>query len=624
MPLAREQRKLAAILFADAVGSSRLMGRDESGTVARLLEHLNLRLAPAVARRGGRVIRLKGDGGLVEFGSAVDALAAAIDFQQAMVEANRDQPEDKAIVFRVGLHLGDVIVEGDDIYGDDVNVAARLETAAPPGGIVVSRAVREAAQGRLKANLHAMGELALKNIDRPIGAFRVEWAAEDWPAHCAASGAGAPMEPAPLPLPDKPSIAVLPFANMSGDPEQEYFTDGITEDIITELSRFHELFVIARNSSFTYKGRAVDVRVVAGELGVRYVLEGSIRKAVNRVRVTGQLIDAVSGNHIWAERYDRVLEDVFAVQEELTRSIVRAIAPQILDAEAEKIHRRRPEDLNAYEIAVRANAKANEAWLKSDAGLRDGAIADAAAALAIDPRSATALTALAFAQWQHLAFATAADRAAAWREGMDAAERAIEIDRSRAFAHSMKGLLLAFSVDRDRIDEALACARHSYELNPHSMQAVTALSFIEIVWGEPESAIEHLLEALRLSPRDPQRPIVFLNLAMASGCAGRYADGIDYARLGLHEAPGFAPLHAHLAVNYVGLGDFAKARAAVEESTRIAPGQVERSLAGFMFRKPEHQRRGTTFLRIAAGLEDPAAADALRGRPAPSRAARRG
>src|SRR5262247_2513908 len=315
MPLAREQRRLAAILFADAVGSSLLMGRDESSIVARLLQHLNQRLAPAVARRGGRVIRLKGDGALVEFASAVDALAAAIEFQQAMIEANRGQPDDQAIVFRIGLHLGDVIVEGDDIYGDAVNVAARLEAEAPAGGIIVSRAVREAATGRLKVSLHALGELALKNIERPIRAFRAEWSAEDWPAHTVASQAAAsPKEPTPaLTLPDKPSIAVLPFQNMSGDPDQEYFADGITEDIITDLSRSRSLFVIARNSSFTYKGRAVDVKQVSRELGVRYVLEGSVRRGGNRVRITAQLIDAGTGNHLWAERYDRDLLDIFVV-----------------------------------------------------------------------------------------------------------------------------------------------------------------------------------------------------------------------------------------------------------------------------------------------------------------------
>jgi adenylate cyclase len=310
MLLAREQRRLAAILFADAVGSSRLMGRDESGTVARLLEHLTQRLAPAATRHGGRVVRIKGDGSLIEFASAVDALGAAIDFQQAMIEANRGQPGEKTIVFRVGLHLGDVIVAGDDIYGDDVNVAARLEAEAPPGGIIVSRAVREAVSGRLKVSLHALGELALKNIERPIRAFRVEWDATDWKTMEAdAPKPAIPAEPttSSLALPDKPSIAVLPFQNMSGDPEQEYFTDGITEDIITELSRFHSLFVIAQNSSFSYKGKSRDIQHVGRDLGVRYVLEGSIRRSSGRIRVTGQLIDTLTGNHIWAERYDRVL-----------------------------------------------------------------------------------------------------------------------------------------------------------------------------------------------------------------------------------------------------------------------------------------------------------------------------
>jgi adenylate cyclase len=614
--VSREQviRRLAAIMVIDVVGYARLMGADESGTHLRLKTHRSERIEPIIRRRRGRLIKLTGDGAMIEFASAVDALSAAIEVQQAMADANRDQPADTAIVFRIGLDLGDLIVDDNELYGDGVNIAVRLEAVAPAGGIVISASMHDAVAGRLETNFEDLGSLVLKNIDRPVGAFRVEWSAADWSGE-AGNGASPSIAAAlagPPALPDKPSIAILPFTNMSADPEQEYFTDGITEDIITEMSRFHEIFVIARNSTFTYKGRSVDVRLVATELGVRYVLEGSIRKAANRVRVTGQLIDALSGSHIWAERYDRVLKDIFAVQEELTRSIVRAIAPQILDADVEKIHRRRPEDLNAYEIAVRANAKAWDAWFKSDSGLRDAAIADAAAALAIDPRSTTALGTLAFAHWQHLAFATAVDRAAVWREGMRAADLAIEIDRSFSFAHGMKGLLLAFSVDRDRIDEALACAQLSYELNPHSMVALTSLSFIEIVSGEPESAIEHLLEALRLSPRDPQRPSVLLNLAMASGCARRYADGVNYATLGIREAPGLATLYAHLAVNYVGLGEIAKARAALDESTRIAPGQVERSLAGFMFRKQEHQRRGTTFLRVAAGLEDPTAADALR------------
>src|SRR5262245_17761814 len=350
------------------------MGRDESGTVARLLEHLNQRLAPAATRRGGRVVRLKGDGSLVEFASAVDALAAAIDFQQTMIEANRDQPDDRAISFRIGLHLGDVVVEGDDIYGDAVNVAARLESEAPPGGVVASRAVREAVTGRLKVSLHALGELALKNIERPIRAFRVEWSAEDWPVHSIASAAALPMEPAPaLTLPDKPSIAVLPFQNMSGDAEQEYFADGITEDIITALSHIPSLFVIARNSSFAYKGKAIDIRQIGRELGVRYVLEGSVRKAGQRLRITGQLVEAETGSHLWAHRFDSVLEDVFDLQDRVTMAVAGAIEPSVTQAEIRRANRKPTENLQAYDWLLRALGEEQLYSRQHRSGHADGA-----------------------------------------------------------------------------------------------------------------------------------------------------------------------------------------------------------------------------------------------------------
>src|SRR5262245_54414123 len=277
--MSREQRKLAAILAADVVGYSRLMGRDESGTLARLRKNRAERLDPVVAKYGGRLVKLTGDGALIEFASAVDALSAAIEVQQAMAEANSDQPADTALVFRMGLHLGDLIVDGDDLYGDGVNIAARLEAEAPPGGIIVSRAVREAVDGRLRAKLHALGDLNLRNIQRPIRAFRVAWDEADWQAPAASAAVHTEPEAPTLALPDKPSIAVLPFLNMTGDPGQEYFTDGVTEDIITELSRFHALFVIARNSSFSYKGKSPDIRQVGRDLGVRYVLEGSTRRS---------------------------------------------------------------------------------------------------------------------------------------------------------------------------------------------------------------------------------------------------------------------------------------------------------------------------------------------------------
>lgn len=602
--MVREQRRLAAVVSADVAGYSRLMGRDESGTLATLKALRREVVDPRIAAHGGRIVKTTGDGLLVEFPSVVDAVRCVVEVQTEMFARGSAMPDDRRIAFRIGINLGDIIADDGDIFGDGVNIAARLQEIAPVGGLCVSDRVHEDARDRLDLAFEDQGPRTLKNIARPVHVWR--WFPAGMPTPTTIAGDG------PLALPDKPSIAVLPFDNMSGDPQQEYFTDGITDDVITELARFHELFVIARNSSFSYKGKSADIRQIGRDLGVRYVLEGSIRKAANRIRVTGQLIDATSGAHIWAERYDRVLEDIFAVQEELTRSIVRAIAPQILDAETAKVARRRPESLSAYEVAVRASGKTFDAWVKSDRGLRDAAIADARQALAIDPRSVIALTALAFAQWQHIAYSTASDRAALWRDGMAAIDRAVEVDRDYTFAHSVCGLLLAFAPDRDRIADALASARQGYELNPHMMVALTILSFIEIVSGDPESAIAHLLEAQRLSPRDPQRQTMMLNLAMACECARRYADGVEYARLGIREAPHFAPLYAHLAVNYVGLGEIAKARAALDEATRIAPDQVERSLAGFMFRNPDHQRRGTTFLRVAAGLEAPEAADPLR------------
>lgn len=618
MPEERVTRRLAAILAADVVGYSRLMGRDESGTLARLKAYRTQYVEPALARRGGRIVKLTGDGLLMEFGSAVDALGAAIELQQIFADANRDSPADNSIVFRVGLHLGDLIVDGDDLYGDGVNVAARLEAEAPPGGIVVSRNVQEAVVGRLPATFDDLGDLALKNIERPVRAFRVGWQAADWPmTTLPATSQPATSVPGavdlPLALPDKPSIVVLPFANMSNDAEQEYFADGVTEDIITELSRFHELFVIARNSSFTYKGRAVDVRNVAAELGVRYVLEGSIRKAGQRIRVTGQLIDAASGNHIWAERYDRILEDIFAVQEELTQSIVGAIAPHIRDAEVAKA-RRRPGSLGAYEIAVRANAKAWEAYGKSDSALRDEAISEARAALAIDGSSTIALNALVLAQWQHVLLGTA-DREAALRDGMAAADRSIEVDRNGNLGHTWRGVMLAFRGDGTRSIDALASARRGHELNPHDSLSLVALGFIEINEDEAESATGHLLQALRVSPRDPLRHMMFHQLARASLLSRRYADGIDHALAAIREAPNLPVGHIQLALNRVGLGDIALARVAFDETRRLSPRYAEqwfRPKLPVACRNPSHSERIRTFARIAAGLEEPDAAEAVR------------
>jgi len=319
----RVERRLTAIFAGDVAGYSRLMGADEEGTLSRLNAHRREFLEPKIAQHRGRIVKRTGDGILIEFASAVDAARCAVEIQHGMIERNAPEPQDKRIEFRIGIHVGDIIIEDGDMFGDGVNIAARLEGIAQPGGICISDDAYRQVRGKLDANFQDAGEQELKNIARPVRVYHLR------------PGGGATETPA-LALPDKPSIAVLPFQNMSGDPEQEYFADGMVEDIITGLSRIKWLFVIARNSTFTYKGRATDVKQVGRELGVRYVLEGSVRKAADRVRITGQLIDAATGAHVWAQRFDRRLEDIFALQDEITLNVVGAIEPSLRDAEIER------------------------------------------------------------------------------------------------------------------------------------------------------------------------------------------------------------------------------------------------------------------------------------------------
>ncbi|HEY5637078.1 MAG TPA: adenylate/guanylate cyclase domain-containing protein [Burkholderiales bacterium] len=601
------RQRLAAILAADVAGYSRLMSMDERATVAAL-DAARAVFRARIESNAGRVIDMAGDSVLAVFETATGAVSAALEVRKSLDDASTDTAEDQRMRFRIGVHLGDVIEKADGtIYGDGVNIAARLEGLAEAGGICVSESIRAAVRGKVEAEFEDLGEQTVKNIAEPVHAYRVK----------VTSGAGTqPQRSATdidLTLPDKPSIAVLPFTNMSGDPEQEYFTDGVTEDIITELSRFRSLFVIARNSTFTYKGRAVDVRTVAKELGVRYVLEGSVRKAGNRVRVTGQLIDSLTGNHIWAERYDRVLEDVFEVQEEVTRAIVAAIAPKIDAAELEKTRRRRPESLSAYEIAVRAVAFAHEAMIRSDKALRDEAIREARRALEIDPRSAHALNALAYAQWQHLLNKTASDPKAAFDEGLAATATAIEADGSDHDAHANRAWLFQFAPDQPRWDEAMASAGHAAELNPNAFFALGSLGTLESYNGNPARGIELLNRTLRISPRDALKAYVYSGLASACFFNCDYVHGVEYAQRGLSLAPEFLFLHAHGCVNHVGLGQLEKAKAAFNVVRRLSPEYAESRLRGeITFRRPEDVKRYTTFLRVAAGLEDPAAADALR------------
>ena len=339
------ERRLAAILSADVVGYSRLMGEDEVGTLEALKAHRAEFVDPEIERHSGRIVKLMGDGALVEFASVVDAVECAIVVQRGMAERNTGVAEERRIEFRIGVNVGDIIVEGDDIYGDGVNVAARIEALAEPGGICISRAARDQVRDKLDITLGDMGEVEVKNIARPVRIFRV-------PIDAAGADAGGGPARAATALPDKPSIAVLPFDNMSGDPEQEFFADGLTEDILTALSRFHGLFVISRNSAFVYKGKATNLQQVARDLGVQYVVEGSVRKAGNRVRVTVQLIDAEADRSIWAERYDRDLEDIFAVQDEVTTAIVATLPGRIDAAALERAERKLPENMAAHEFVM--------------------------------------------------------------------------------------------------------------------------------------------------------------------------------------------------------------------------------------------------------------------------------
>jgi len=375
-PQDRVERRLAAIFAGDVAGYSRLMGQAEAGTLARLNALRRELIDPEIAEHKGRIVKTTGDGILIEFPSVVEAVSCAVAVQHGMASRNAAIPLDQRIEFRIGINLGDVIVEDGDIHGDGVNVAARLEALAEPGGICVSRVVRDQVRDKLDIAFEDLGEQALKNIARPVRVFRVR-----------PDAAVSAVSPAPaLALPDKPSIAVLPFENMSGDPEQEYFADGMVEDIITGLSRIKWLFVIARNSTFVYKGRAVDVKQIGRELGVRYVLEGSVRKLGNRVRITGQLIDTANAAHVWAERYDRALDDIFALQDELTMSVVGAIEPTLRRAEIERARRKRPDSLDAYDLYLRALPFAFSAMPET----ADKAVPSLEQAIAIEPDYAAA------------------------------------------------------------------------------------------------------------------------------------------------------------------------------------------------------------------------------------------
>jgi TolB-like protein/class 3 adenylate cyclase len=598
----RVVRRLAAVLAADVAGYSRLMGRDEHGTLARLKAHRTESLEPTLARHGGRLVKLTGDGALVEFASAVDALGAAIEFQQAMGEANRDQPQHNVIVFRIGLHIGDMIVDGDDLYGDGVNVAARLETEAPPGGIVISGDMHNAVAGRLKATFDDLGALDLKNIERPLQAFRVNWNAADWTIKAAATsipsiGTMAQAVEAPLLLPAKSSIAVLPFQNMSGDPEQEYFVDGLVEDIITALSRFKSLFVIARNSSFTYKGKAVDIKQVGRELGVRYVLEGSVRKAGSRVRITGQLIDSETGAHIWAERYDGDSADVFELQDKVTLDVVAAITPRLEQAEIDRSSRVPTANLRAYDYYLRGTAKFYQ-------GSREDCRESLQLfyqAIDLDPNFAgaygMAVRCHAFIKsntWQ-------VDGAKEDAETERLARQAVVLARDDASVLAWAAWGLAMVV-RD-LDSAASLIAKALTLNPNLAIAWAASAWVNVWLGKAELAIEQFPRAIRLSPLNPNMVMIVNGTAHAYFMAGRYEDALAVAAV--PQEPPLIPLIRIAAASAALAGRHEDARKFLAQYTKSDPTRRISNLDSVMgpYRRREdldHYKKG---LRLAGLAE---------------------
>ena len=558
-PQSNMQRRLAAILSADAVGYSRLMGGDDVATV-RTLSTCRAIIAEIVASFGGRVVDSPGDNILAEFPSAVDAVKSASAIQIKLGAANADLSEDRRMAFRIGVNLGDVLVENGRLYGDGVNVAARMESQAEPGGICVSGKIYEEVAGKLDLSFHDMGEQTVKNIAKPVRVYRVTSAVD-----AAKSAPAAPPARATLALPDKPSIAVLAFQNMSGDPEQEYFSDGLSEDIITDLSKISELHVIARNSSFTYKGKPVDVKLVGRELGVRYVLEGSVRKAGNRVRITGQLIDATSDAHVWADRFDRDLTDIFAVQDEVTRNIVDALKIKLTPAEAAK--------LGAEGEA--AKGKAHDFYMLGRetlfGAIKSREVFDRTTdlfeqAISEDPGYGPPYAGMAMAfglNWQN-------HWTDDWSQGLDKAMEyaglALRKSPQVAFVHYVAALTYMFKRDLDR---CAAEADAALAINPNFALAYNARSLPFLYGGEPLAAVPHIEQAMRLDPLYAHQYRHFLGTAYL--VAGQYDTALAHFRERIRLAPKTDLSRAFLASVLGHLGQAEEAKRVWAELMAINP-----------------------------------------------------
>src|SRR6266478_2644687 len=577
----RAQRRLAAILAADVVGYSRLMQRDEAGTLAALKVRRSEVLQPVVSKHRGRIVKLMGDGVLIEFASAVDAVQCAVQLQEAMDTANAGLPEDRRIVLRIGINLGDVMVEGSDLYGDGVNIAARLEALAEPGRVYVSQTVFNHVRGKVSLGFEDFGEQVLKNMAEPVRVYRVT----------STSSPTNPVASTKAALSSKVSIAVLAFTNMSGDPEQDYFSDGISEDIITDLSKLSELHVIARNSSFVFKGKAVSVPEVAKTLGVRYVLEGSVRKAGDRIRVTAQLIDSTTGGHLWADRFDRNLTDIFAVQDELTREIVSALKIKLTADEKSRLVQKRAVDFEAYNLFLRGR---EHFWIHTRSGNIEARNL-LGRAVAINPDFAAAHALLGFTCVNDYVNGWADVPEQSLQTGLEITARAVAMDEEDPQAHFALSVALLWHREHER---ALAEARRCLALAPNSAEGHLATAHIQIYSGNAADAIDMIDACMRLDPLYPEIGLHFL--AEAHALLGHFEEAVAALKQRLERNPNSDTSYYLLASCYGHLGKIAESRAAWAELMRIAPDfSIEWRRRTLPFRNPDLFERRVEGLRKA-------------------------
>ena len=584
---ARVERRLAAILAADVAGYSRLMGADEVGTLTALKSHRREIVDPAIAAHKGRIVKTTGDGMLVEFGSAVDAVTCAMAVQEKMAVRTAEETGPH-IQFRIGITVGDIIIDSDDIFGDGVNIAARVENECEPGGVYLSSSAFEQVRGKTNFAFDDLGERSLKNIDRPVRIYAARPPLSSAPAKSPAAARK------PLPLPDKPSIAVLPFTNMSGDPEQEYFADGMVEDIITALSRIRWLFVIARNSSFTYKGHAVDVKQAGRELGVRYVLQGSVRKGGNRIRITGQLIDALTGVHLWAEHYDRDLSDIFTVQDEIAASVAAVIEPALAAAEQERVLRKPPERLDAWEAYQRGLWHFHKYRPEEN----KTALAFFSQAIALDPNFAPGHYGYALAlQWDiwHFSSRPFLEVQGTAREE---AHIAVSLDDKDAMAHAVLAHMMMWGSEWEA---AIAEARTAIALNPNSAFVISMLGCVLGFGGYREEALERLQQAMRASPHDPLIWLWLLWRGVLQFLSRDFVAALQTLRQVVRLRPSYAPPYEYVAASLAYLGQLDEAREALERVPPQSAEQLQRWQQRPPWMRPEDYALRVEGVRLAAG-----------------------